>query len=79
MARRRHANVITGSVSIEASLLDAIGGGVCEIHGKYFGEGKHGLRSCPLCDIDEYFAKEQHELYCEKEGTIPFAPNPKGE
>lgn len=59
MARRRHNNVITGSVSVEAHLLDAIGGGLCKMHGKYYGYGKYNLRDCPYCDLDECFKAER--------------------
>lgn len=38
-----------------ARLIDAVGGGICPIHGEFIGEGKYGLRACPYCDIEEYF------------------------
>ena len=41
----------------KALLIDAMGGGLCEIHGEYLGHGKYGLRDCPFCDIDEHFKK----------------------
>lgn len=39
----------------KALLIDAMGGGFCKIHGEYLGHGKHGLKACPFCDIDEYY------------------------
>jgi hypothetical protein len=42
----------------DALIIDAIGGGLCEKHGKYFGHGKHGLRACPFCDLEEYYQKD---------------------
>ena len=41
-----------------ALLIDAGGGGLCPIHGEYFGQGKYGIRDCPFCDIKEHFKKE---------------------
>lgn len=41
----------------KALLIDAIGGGLCDKHGEYFGYGKYGLKDCPFCDIDEYFER----------------------
>jgi len=45
----------------DALIVDAIGGGLCPKHGKYFGHGKHGLRDCPFCDLEEYYHKEVKE------------------
>jgi len=45
--------------SIDAHIIDAIGGGVCPIHGKYYGLGKHGLRACPFCDITAYYTNKK--------------------
>lgn len=59
MSRQRQNGVITGNAGIDAHLIDAMGGGLCEIHGKYFGHGKYGLRDCPFCDIDEHFKQSQ--------------------
>ena len=61
MTRKRHAGVISGSVSTEAALIDAIGGGLCKTHGRYYGYGKHGLKACPFCDIEEYYQKSWRE------------------
>lgn len=44
--------------NIDALIIDAIGGGLCKKHGKYFGHGKYGLRDCPFCDLEEYYKKE---------------------
>ena len=46
---------VEGRINIKAHLIDAMGGGLCEKHGEYYGHGKYGLRDCPLCDIDEHF------------------------
>ena len=46
---------------IRARLVDAIGGGLCPIHGEYIGYGKYGLRSCPYCDIEEFYRKPKEE------------------
>lgn len=43
------------SRTLDAYIVHSMGGGLCKIHGKYYGYGKHGLRACPFCDIDEYF------------------------
>lgn len=40
-----------------ARLVDAIGGGICPIHGEYIGIGKYHLRACPLCDIEAHSQK----------------------
>lgn len=50
-----------------ARLVDAIGGGICLIHGEFIGLGEYHLRPCPLCDIEEHFrkereAREDHEI-----------------
>ena len=45
-------------MSCDASIIDAIGGGLCKIHGVYYGHGKHGIKACPLCDIEAHFSKE---------------------
>lgn len=45
-----------GRRSIEGSIVDAMGGGICKIHGKYYGHGQHGIRDCPKCDIEAYFS-----------------------
>lgn len=57
MMERRLHGVIFGSVGIEAEIVDAIGGGLCKKHGKYLGIGRHGLKACPFCDVDEYYKK----------------------
>ena len=59
MAVKRLNGIITGRSSMEAELIDAMGGGLCKIHGKFFGHGKNNLRACPKCDIEEYFKKPQ--------------------
>jgi len=41
-----------------ARIVDAIGGGLCPIHGEYLGTGKYGLRACPYCDIDEFWKRQ---------------------
>jgi len=64
MARTRLNNVINGTASIEAHIIDAIGGGLCKIHGKYYGHGLHGLRDCPKCDINEFYKKIPKEKRC---------------
>lgn len=43
--------------SLQAEIVDAICGGLCKIHGRYYGHGKQ--RDCPYCDIEEYFKKPQ--------------------
>ena len=55
LARTRHNGVISGWSSIDAHIVDAMGGGLCSKHGKYFGHGKHGLRDCPICDRELYY------------------------
>ena len=45
----------------DASIIDARGGGLCKIHGTYFGFGRHGLKLCPLCDIEAFYS--QTKLY----------------
>ena len=50
-------NVRMTKQNIEAYIVDAIGGGLCKKHGKYYGHGSYGLRACPLCDIDEHYKK----------------------
>ena len=55
MAVKRLNGVISGSASMEAEIVDAMGGGLCDIHGKYYGHGKHDLLDCPKCDIEQYF------------------------
>lgn len=55
MARSRSNGLITGNAGVTAHLIDAIGGGLCLIHGKYFGHSKYGLKSCPRCDLDAYY------------------------
>ena len=62
MVVKRNHGVISGSAGIEADLIDTMGGGLCEKHGKFYGNGKHGLRACPFCDIDEYFKKRKKML-----------------
>jgi len=48
---------------IKAKTIDAMGGGLCPKHGKYYGHGKYGLRACPYCDVDEFYKmKEFKEL-----------------
>ena len=42
----------------KARIIDAIGGGLCPIHGEYLGHGKYRLRDCPFCDIEEFYRKE---------------------
>ncbi len=42
----------------KALLIDAVGGGICKVHGEYLGIGKHHLRACPFCDIDEYYKRK---------------------
>jgi len=44
---------------LKARIIDAIGGGLCPKHGEYLGHGRHGLRDCPFCDIDEFFKQSQ--------------------
>jgi len=39
----------------KALLVDAMGGGLCEIHGEYLGHGKYQLRDCPFCDIEAHY------------------------
>lgn len=55
MARQRLNGTISGNAGVTAHIIDAIGGGVCSIHGNYFGHGKHGVKDCPRCDIDCYY------------------------
>ena len=43
----------------KALLVDAMGGGICKIHGEFLGSGKHHLRACPFCDIEEYYRKSK--------------------
>ena len=45
----------------KALLVDAMGGGLSEIHGEYLGHGKYGLRDCPFCDIAEHFEKDKQK------------------
>lgn len=67
MAIIRQHGTITGTSSIEAHIVDAIGGGLCKKHGKYYGHGSHNIRDCPQCDIDEYFKrlKDNHGVNAE--------------
>lgn len=44
-----------------ALLIDAMGGGHCDKHGDYFGHGKHSLKDCPFCDIEEHYRPEKEE------------------
>ena len=57
----KHANSriigVTGR-NRDAHIIDAMGGGLCKVHGKYFGHGKYGLRDCPFCDIEENHKKQ---------------------
>lgn len=59
MARTRLHGTISGFAGTTAHLIDAMGGGLCKTHGGYYGHGKHGLRDCPYCDIEEYYKKSQ--------------------
>ena len=43
-----------------ALLIDAMGGGLCEIHGEYFGHGKYQLMDCPFCDIEAHFKQQKN-------------------
>ena len=62
MSRTRQGGVITGNAGIKAHLIDAMGGGTCKTHGGFYGHGKHGLKDCPFCDIDEYYLLQQNHL-----------------
>jgi len=75
MARQRLNGVITGRTSIEASMVDAMGGGLCDIHGKFFGYGVHGLRACRKCDIEEHHKQktETRKAYCISCGKKQYA------
>jgi hypothetical protein len=46
----------------DALIVDAIGGGLCKKHGKYFGHGRHELADCPFCDIDLFFRPDRLPL-----------------
>ena len=46
---------------IKARLVDAVGGGICPIHGEYIGTGKYHLKGCPYCDIEEYYNQKAKE------------------
>lgn len=61
MTRTRNNGVISGSSrrDKQALIVDAMGGGLCKTHGGYYGHGKHGLRDCPYCDIDEFYKKSK--------------------
>jgi len=59
MSREMPWNTKLNKRTIKAHLIDAIGGGVCKIHGEYIGLGKHGLKSCPFCDIEAFYAQEK--------------------
>jgi len=60
MGRTRLNGTITGNAGITAHIIDAMGGGLCDIHGSYYGHGKHGLKDCPFCDIEtKYPSKSQ--------------------
>lgn len=61
MSREMPWNTKMNKRTIKAHLVDAIGGGVCPIHGEFIGQGRHGLRACPLCDIEEYFNRKKEE------------------
>jgi len=56
-----------------ALLVDAMGGGLCPKHGEYLGHGKHGLRDCPFCDIDEHFRKEAASPPCGRDHRVSEA------
>lgn len=85
MAQTRFNGVISGSSRRDkkALIVDAMGGGLCKIHGGYYGHGKHGLRDCPYCDIDEYYKElktkgrgnfEQKDPSCIGRDGEPKAP-----
>ncbi len=42
-----------------ALLIDAMGGGLCKLHGEYFGHGKYQLMDCPVCDIEAHFKQQK--------------------
>ena len=70
MTVRRLNGVISGSAGIEGDLLDAIGGGICKTHGKYYGSGKYHLRTCPFCDIEEHFRREASKAASEQAKSL---------
>jgi len=53
---------------IKARLVDAVGGGMCPIHGEYIGIGKYHLMACPYCDIDEYYKQRKYKRQNRKKG-----------
>jgi len=56
MGRTRSNGTITGHAGVVAHIIDAIGGGMCKIHGNYYGHGKYGLKDCPFCDINAKYS-----------------------
>lgn len=61
MSRKMPWNERMTSRNIKAYIVDAIGGGVCKIHGEFLGQGRHGLRACPYCDIDEFYRRRSEQ------------------
>ena len=64
MSKQRSKGTLLDNAGIRAHIIDAMGGGLCKIHGPYYGHGKYDLKDCPFCDIEEYYQRNTVHSKC---------------